>query len=414
MPIYIDNNSGVKYAYSTLGNLDDTETADVISSTGVSGNIIILSSFKLNDRTYIVTSIGHNAFRNCNSLSSVVIPNSVTSIGDYAFGSCSSLVSIELPTSVISIGYYAFGSCCRLSSIVIPNSVTSIGPSAFYYCTSLTTVSISNSITSIGANTFICCASLTFVNIPDGITSIGTNAFAYCSRLTTITFPDNVTNIGANAFSHCTRVSTIIIPNKVTNIGINAFNSCVRLSSVTFTNTIITIEQGAFDELAFPSTAYIPVGFTDKQIQHIRSWFTNIKIIHTPIISYITPNEGYNSVPSKVTITGKSLININTVLFGTKKSPNIIIVSDTTIDVVAPIRVDTGSVDVTVLDIYDKTYTLTDGYTYTALVSRIQSKFITDMFKRGIENIRIYLKSIWKTAPLLDKGKDGSSSKKKR
>ena len=403
MPIYIDKNSGVKYAYSTLGNLDDTETADVISSTGVSGNIIILSSFKLNDKTYIVTSIGHNAFRNCNGLATVVIPNSITSIGDYAFGSCSGLLSVELPNSVISIGYYAFGSCCRLSSIVIPNSVTSIGPSAFYYCTSLTTVFISNSITSIGANTFICCSSLMSINIPDGVTSIGANAFAYCSKLTTITIPDNVANIGSNAFSHCSRISTIIIPNKVTNIGINAFNSCVRLSSVTFTNNIITIEQGAFDELAFPSTAYIPVGFTDKQIKHIRLWFTNITMIHTPIISYITPNEGYNSVPSKVTITGKSLINITTVLFGTNKSPNIVILNDTTIDVVAPIRVDTGSVDVTVVDIYDKTYTLTDGYTYTALVPCMNSKFITDIFKRGIENIIIYLKSILKGSQLLDK-----------
>ena len=38
-----------------------------------------------------VTSIGHGAFDNCSSLTSVTIPASVTSIGAYAFFDCASL-----------------------------------------------------------------------------------------------------------------------------------------------------------------------------------------------------------------------------------------------------------------------------------------------------------------------------------
>ena len=55
--------------------------------------------------------IGKFAFRNCNSLTSVIIPSSVTEIGEYAFYYCSSLASINIPSSVTTIGGYAFENC---------------------------------------------------------------------------------------------------------------------------------------------------------------------------------------------------------------------------------------------------------------------------------------------------------------
>ena len=61
--------------------------------------------------------------------------DALTTVGYYAFSQCESLTSINLP-NVTSIGKYAFSHCKSLTSINLPN-VTSVGNSAFYYCNSL-------------------------------------------------------------------------------------------------------------------------------------------------------------------------------------------------------------------------------------------------------------------------------------
>lgn len=123
-----------------------------------------------------VKVIGNNAFKRCEFLTNINIPNSVTNIGYEAFDCCVSLTSINIPDSVTNIGNKAFSSCVSLTSINIPDSVTNIGNEAFWGCESLTSINIPNSVTNIGGNAFEYC-SLTSINIPDSMTNIGNEAF---------------------------------------------------------------------------------------------------------------------------------------------------------------------------------------------------------------------------------------------
>lgn len=76
----------------------------------------------------------------------ITVPESylfaATAIRPYAFYDCDSLTSISIPDSVTSIGNYAFDGCSSLRSITIPNSVTSIDEAAFRGCHNLTTINV--------------------------------------------------------------------------------------------------------------------------------------------------------------------------------------------------------------------------------------------------------------------------------
>ena len=270
------------------GELSEAEAGTVPDiSNAFSYNSKITSFDELKYFTWI-NSIGEFAFRECNNLTSITIPDNVTSIVRFAFNGCSSLTSITIPNSVttigggafcnsalnaitipnsvMTIGDNAFSSCKELKSVIIPNSVTSIGEIAFSECNHLTSVTIGNSVSSIGGGVFNYCTALTSIIveegngtydsrdncnaiietatntlvagckntiIPNSVTSIGNSAFQGRSSITTIMIPNSVTNIGNAAFDDCSGLNDIIIPSSVASIGSWAFMDCTNLTKVT-------------------------------------------------------------------------------------------------------------------------------------------------------------------------------------
>ena len=203
-----------------------------------------------------VTSIGPNAFSECEWIKSVFIPDSITSIGDYAFEECYSLTSIVIPDSVTSIGDGAFGDCDSLTSIIIPESVTSIGDFVFDRCDNLASITVAegNSVYHSAGNCLIETASKTLIAgcktsvIPaDGsVTIIGTSAFIYCDGLTSVIIPDSVTSIGSSAFSGCDSLTSVTIGSGVQSIGSSAFSYCYKLLEV-YNKSELSITAGGTD-----------------------------------------------------------------------------------------------------------------------------------------------------------------------
>ena len=285
---------GIKYRLD-----EDNFTAEVTrKDEDYEGDIIIPEIVKFNHVSYRVTSIGYEAFVDCEKLTSITIPDSVTSIGDDAFFGCSSLKqqptqeieinkityrflmhnhlamvvgrcytevlkAIDIPSEityegviyrVTSIDAGVFACCDSLTSITIPDSVTSIGYEAFSGCNSLTSIVVAegntvydsrencNAIIEKNTNTLICGCQSTI--IPDSVTCIGDEAFKYCDSLISITIPESVTSIGDRAFQSCCKLADLTISDGVTTIGLFAFQDCKALTSVTIPSSVKSIGEG--------------------------------------------------------------------------------------------------------------------------------------------------------------------------
>ena len=98
------------------------------------------------DNTYSipgnVSTIGDEAFLQCENLTSMTIPNTVTNVIDDAFGECTNLTSVIIQPGVTTIKTYVFYKCDKLLNIIIPSTVTTIGANTFTGCTLLTNITL--------------------------------------------------------------------------------------------------------------------------------------------------------------------------------------------------------------------------------------------------------------------------------
>ena len=261
--------------YNFFGNTVSVTHGNIDNS--YSGAVSIPNSVTYGGRTYSVSTIGDDAFRNCSSLTSVNMGNSVMNIGNYAFGNCSGLTRVSLSVYLNLIGQGAFSGCYSLSNVNIPNSVTYIGEYAFEDCGSLTSVNIPNSLTKIYDFTFYGCTSLKQITIPKSITSIGFYAFGHggltdliwnarnctihsdmgTSTIERVTIGDEVTVL-PNNFVSGSKITSVNIPNSVKEIGWQAFSGCRCLSSITLPNSLISIGDFAFYECCALANVTIP------------------------------------------------------------------------------------------------------------------------------------------------------------
>lgn len=201
------------------------------------------------DGTFIIpdgiTIIEQKAFKDCESLVSIIIPASIKSIGQSAFWGCKSLLNITIPDGVEKIEKDTFRNCESLINVYLPETVTEIGIEAFSDCTSLKNINLPKNITKIGDRAFCCCESLESIVIPSKVSIIERQTFLRCYSLENIVFPEGLLKIQSGAFSECKKIQKIKLPENI-NVAESAFSHCCSLSTISLPNNIERVGANAF------------------------------------------------------------------------------------------------------------------------------------------------------------------------
>ena len=232
--------SGIEIEYAFIG-CDKIQTINGKPVVKKNGGLVICGTLYMNTEEFVgetytvlsgVTKIAPCAFRECENLKTIILPNGIKEVEYEVFRDCENLQSVTIPESVEKICEKAFDGCKNLRNITLPKNLKTIEADAFAFCENLQSITIPENVTSIGNGAFECCFNLASIIIPQSVTSIGTKTFKYCSNLSSITIPESVTSIRGYAFSGCEKLASIIIPGSVESIGMRTFDDCSSLASV--------------------------------------------------------------------------------------------------------------------------------------------------------------------------------------
>lgn len=159
-------------------------------------------------------------------LNSVNLPNDLTTIGAAAFRGCESLTNIILPQSLKMIQGNAFENS-GLTSIHLPANLTTMSENVFSDCKNLASLTVASGNTKFKAED----------NILYTIDGKNLLSSAVAGLAPDLTISEGVTTIGYRAFSSCTNLTSIKFPSSLSKIRWGAFFRCTNLTSAVFTKT---------------------------------------------------------------------------------------------------------------------------------------------------------------------------------
>ena len=333
---------GITYTIDPTAEL----TAFVSSAlTDINGARTILSSVDISDLTYFVTSIGPDAFKDCATMTSITIPDSITSIEAGAFAGCSTLDEIIFENAELSIlGDGIFVGATAITSVLLTITNTTLTNNVINIKTQINAVSVDNAPTYIYIYPF---NGITYTtdneyngSITSVVTSLLTSDSAILDGLDIGTTGDytryDVTTIASSVKSQHTGLTDATITDDPTFFSARAQDFRYIMSTMSleyytseFETSIATIKATIYEQITTPAvsrtaTSTIPYDSIKNAFQYLPGAATDP--MFRLVLGDDYPHLGFSTSEAKVinsvsgnivTIGNDWLHNLSKYTFGT-------------------------------------------------------------------------------------------------
>ena len=246
-------NEGLKtIEANAFGLCESLEEIKLPSTVETIGLIAFQGCIKLTkiDIPISTTFIEPGAFLNCSKLASINVDSLNNNYTNYnndgvlytkdmttivRYPQAKSGTEYTISNNTTKIDYQAFKQCNNLTKVEMPDILAFIDASAFENCSNLQQITIPEGITELSYFIFSKCSSLKEVNLPDTLKEISRSTFDECTSLKEIIIPENVTRIAD--FTNCTNLNKAIIPDSGIDIMSGSFSGAENLTIVTKSNS---------------------------------------------------------------------------------------------------------------------------------------------------------------------------------
>ena len=266
----------------------------VLSSDGtyyILNSVDLTDDATVNDNTYTVPSeynglpvkeIAKKALKNCTTLETVIIPDTIEKIGEGALMGCYKIKRLTIPfvgsDREGTIPYFGhifgnpdntsgmqpvsqgtgenfrtywispdllqvtvtggeihagcFENCANIKAIKYEGDAEEVGEGAFKYCTNLDKFEFPITLAKFGDYAFYMCEGLDVFPLTEGVEEIGAYCFAGV-KTDYLSFPSTLTDVGEFCFADCNFIKNVVIPSNISRLSNNMFEGCSALETVT-------------------------------------------------------------------------------------------------------------------------------------------------------------------------------------
>lgn len=264
------------------------------------GDYLICADPERIGTTYEIPSgvrlIADGAFRGCDALESVTIPDSVEYVGKDAFADTALLSAGEREDGILyvdsilidcdaevagvvdvregtrTIADAAFLNVVGVTEVRCPDSLRHIGQDAFYGCSALRKIDLNRTET-VGRGPFYGCDGLSgltvseenaFFTVRDGVLfDKEQTTVVRCpqKKTGTVALPETTARIAAYSFTDCAELESVVVPEGVLFVGYEALRGC-GIGELNLPDSVEYIASYAFCECDGLAEVAIPAGAT--------------------------------------------------------------------------------------------------------------------------------------------------------